>query len=336
MAEGGLKMFHIGDVSIPNRVVLAPMAGVSNYAFRLTVKEFGAGLVCAEMISDKGIVNKNKKTMKMLYIDEQEMPMSLQIFGGEKDTLVQAAQFVDQHTNASIIDINMGCPVPKITKCDAGARWLLDPEKIYEMVSAVVQHVEKPVTVKMRSGWDRDHIYAVDNAKAIEAAGASAVSVHGRTRKQLYEGYADWEIIKQVKQSVNIPVIGNGDIDTPQVAKQRLDESGVDAIMIGRAALGNPWMIYQTVHYLETGELIDQPTPQEKVDVCLLHMDRLIQLKGEKIAILEMRKHAAWYLKGLRGNGRARRRMNEAETRDQMVRILYDFVEKLEGDSKAS
>lgn len=272
----------------------------------------------------------------MLYIDEQEMPMSLQIFGGERDTLVQAAEFVDQHTNASIIDINMGCPVPKITKCDAGARWLLNPDKIYEMVSAVVQNVEKPVTVKMRTGWDEDHIYAVDNAKAVEAAGASAVSVHGRTRKQLYEGYADWEIIKQVKQAVTIPVIGNGDIDTPQVAKKRLEESGVDAIMIGRAALGNPWMIYQTVHYLETGQLLDHPTPQEKVDVCLLHMDRLIKLKGEKIAILEMRKHAAWYLKGLRGNGRVRRRMNEAETRDQLVRILNDFVEELEGDNKAS
>src|SRR5699024_7302868 len=244
--------------------------------------------------------------------------------------------FVDKYTSANIIDINMGCPVNKIIKCEAGARWLLNPDKVYEMVSEVTKNVNKPVTVKIRIGWDENHILAVENAKAIEAAGASAIAIHGRTRKQLYEGFADWDIIKQVKQSVSIPVIGNGDITSPEIAKQRLDESGVDAIMIGRAALGNPWMIYRTVKYLETGELPKEPAPTEKVDVCLLHMDRLIQLKGEKIAILEMRKHAAWYLKGLRGNGRARRRMNEAETRDQMVRILYDFVEKLEGDSKAS
>ncbi|HEY4600528.1 MAG TPA: tRNA dihydrouridine synthase DusB [Cerasibacillus sp.] len=329
-------MFKIGNITVPNRVVLAPMAGVSNYAFRLTVKEFGAGLVTAEMVSDKGIVNKDKKSLQMLYIDEAEMPMSLQIFGGEKDTLVEAAQFVDQNTNASIIDINMGCPVPKITKCDAGARWLLDPDKIYEMVSHVVKHVDKPVTVKMRSGWDEDHIYAVDNAKAVEAAGASAVAVHGRTRKQLYEGRADWDIIKQVKQAVNIPVIGNGDIDSPEVAKQRLDETGVDGIMIGRAALGNPWMIYKTVKYLETGELIPDPTPKEKVDVCLLHADRLIKIKGERIAMMEMRKHAAWYLKGMPGNGRVRRRINDIETRDALVDVLYEYAEEMERKMQAS
>src|SRR5690625_2368478 len=175
--------------------------------------------------------------MNRRYIEEQEKPMSLQIFGGEKSTLVAAAQFVDENTTADIIDINMGCPVPKITKCDAGARWLLDPNKIYEMVSAVVESVDKPVTVKMRSGWDEDHIYAVENAKAVEAAGAYALAIHGRTRKQLYEGNADWNIIKQVKAAVHIPVIGNGDINSPEVAKQRLEETGVDAVMIGRAAL---------------------------------------------------------------------------------------------------
>jgi len=329
-------MFKIGNVTIPNRVVLAPMAGVCNYAFRLTVKEFGAGLVCAEMISDKGIVNRNQKTMDMLYIDEDEMPMSLQIFGGEKETLIEAAQFVDKHTNASIIDINMGCPVPKITKCDAGARWLLDPDKIYEMVSAVVENVRKPVTVKMRSGWDEDHIYAVDNAKAIEAAGANALAIHGRTRKQLYEGNADWDIIKQVKAAVHIPVIGNGDINSPEVAKQRLEETGVDAVMIGRAALGNPWVIYRTVKYLETGELLEEPTPKEKVDVCLVHLKRLVKLKGEKIAVMEMRKHAAWYLKGLKGNGRVRKNINQIETKEKMESILYEYALELENTMKAS
>jgi nifR3 family TIM-barrel protein len=330
-------LWKIGDITIPNRVTLAPMAGVSNWAFRLTVKEFGAGLITAEMVSDKGILNRNKQTMKMLYIDEQEMPMSLQIFGGNKDSLVQAAQYVDQNTNASIIDINMGCPAPKITKIDAGSRWLLDPDKIYQMVKAVVENTEKPVSIKMRTGWDEDHIYAVDNAKAIEAAGGSAIGLHGRTRKQMYEGYANWDIIKEVKAAVNIPVIGNGDIDSPEIAKKRLDETGVDAVMIGRAALGNPWIIYQITKYLETGELINDPSPQEKIDVCLLHMDRLINLKGEKVAIImEMRKHAAWYLKGLNGNGMARKQINHAETRDDLEYILFEFVKELEEETEAS
>lgn len=329
-------MFKIREIEIPNRVVLAPMAGISNYAFRLTVKEFGAGLIYAEMISDKGIVYRNEKTMDMLHVDEAELPLSLQIFGGEEKTLVEAAQFVDVNTNASIIDINMGCPVPKVTKCDAGARWLLDPDKIYRMVSAVVKNVDKPVTVKMRIGWDEDHIYAVENAQAMEAAGASAVAVHGRTRTQLYEGFADWEVIRQVKEAVNIPVIGNGDIDTPQIAEQRLQESGVDAVMIGRAALGNPWMIYRTVHYLETGELLGEPSPMEKVNVCLLHMERLVKLKGEKVAIMEMRKHAAWYLKGLKGNGKVRSQINALETQAEMETLLHDFAKQFEEAKSAS
>ena len=332
MNKGGNKLFRIGNVEMKNRVVLAPMAGISNSAFRLTVKEFGAGLVCAEMISDKGIISKNQKTMNMLYIDERENPLSLQIFGGEKETLVEAAQFVDKNTNADIIDINMGCPVPKITKCDAGAKWLLDPNKIYEMVSAVVEAVDKPVTVKMRMGWDEDHIYAVRNAQAVERAGGSAVSLHGRTRVQLYEGQANWDIIREVKQSINIPLIGNGDVNTPQDAKRMLDETGCDAVMIGRAALGNPWMIYRTVNYLETGELAEEPTVREKIDVCILHLDRLIKLKSEFIAVREMRKHAAWYLKGVRGNAKARNGVNECETREQLVSLLNGLV--LEEEAK--
>jgi nifR3 family TIM-barrel protein len=313
-----------------NPVVLAPMAGVCNSAFRLTVKEFGAGLVCAEMVSDKAILYNNAKTMGMLYIDEREKPLSLQIFGGEKETLVEAAKFVDKNTTADIIDINMGCPVPKITKCDAGAKWLLDPNKIYEMVAAVVDVVEKPVTVKMRIGWDEDHIYAVENAQAVERAGGKAVAVHGRTRAQMYEGHADWNIIKQVKESVSIPVIGNGDVQTPQDAKRMLDETGVDGVMIGRAALGNPWMIYRTVKYLETGELMGEPSVREKIDVCLLHLDRLIDLKGENIAVREMRKHAAWYLKGIRGNAKVRNGINACSTRDELTTLLRNYVEEVE------
>jgi nifR3 family TIM-barrel protein len=323
-------MLKIGDIEMKNPVVLAPMAGVCNSAFRLTVKEFGAGLVCAEMVSDKGIVFNNQKTIEMLYIDEREKPLSLQIFGGEKETLVEAAKFVDKNTNADIIDINMGCPVPKITKCDAGAKWLLDPNKIYDVVAAVVDAVEKPVTVKMRIGWDENHIYAVENAQAVERAGGKAVSVHGRTRAQMYEGKADWNVIKQVKEAVSIPVIGNGDVQTPQDAKRMLEETGVDGVMIGRAALGNPWMIYRTVRYLETGELIPEPSVREKIDVCILHLDRLIALKNEHIAVKEMRKHAAWYLKGIRGNAKIRNAINECNTREELVSLLTNFAAEVE------
>lgn len=324
-------MLKIGNITMKNPVVLAPMAGVCNSAFRLTVKEFGAGLVCAEMVSDKGIVLKNEKTMNMLYIDDREKPLSLQIFGGEKETLVEAAQFVDKNTNADIIDINMGCPVPKITKCDAGAKWLLDPDKIYEMVASVVDAVEKPVTVKMRMGWDEQHIYAIKNAQAVERAGGKAVAMHGRTRVQMYEGRANWDIIREVKQSVNIPVIGNGDVQTPQDAKRMLEETGCDGVMIGRAALGNPWMIYRTVKYLETGKLMGEPSVREKMDVCILHLDRLIALKDEYIAVREMRKHAAWYLKGVPGNARVRNLINEAGTREDLVSLLNQHVLDVEG-----
>jgi nifR3 family TIM-barrel protein len=328
------NVLQIGDIEMKNRVVLAPMAGVCNSAFRLTVKEFGAGLVCAEMVSDKGIVFQNAKTMNMLYIDEREKPLSLQIFGGEKDSLVEAAQFVDKNTTADIIDINMGCPVPKITSCDAGAKWLLDPNKIYEMVSAVVDAVDKPVTVKMRMGWDEDHVYAVRNAQAVERAGGKAVSLHGRTRVQMYEGKANWDIIREVKNSVNIPIIGNGDVETPQDAERMLKETGVDGVMIGRAALGNPWMIYRTVKYLETGELVAEPSAREKIDVCVLHMDRLIALKNENIAVREMRKHAAWYLKGIRGNAKARKGINECNTREDVVKLLYGHVDEVEASEQ--
>lgn len=327
-------MLKIGDIEMKNQVVLAPMAGVCNSAFRLTVKEFGAGLVCAEMVSDKGIVSKNGRTLDMLYIDEREKPLSLQIFGGEKDTLVEAAKFVDKHSNADIIDINMGCPVPKITKCDAGAKWLLDPNKIYEMVSAVVDAVDKPVTVKMRMGWDEDHIFAIQNAQAVERAGGKAVALHGRTRVQMYEGEANWDIIRDVKQAVSIPVIGNGDVQTPQDAKRMLEETGVDGVMIGRAALGNPWMIYRTVKFLETGELMGEPNAREKIDVSILHLDRLIALKNEHVAVREMRKHAAWYLKGIRGNARVRNSINECDTRDQLVSLLTNFADEVDAASE--
>jgi nifR3 family TIM-barrel protein len=228
----------------------------------------------------------------------------------------------------------MGCPVPKITKCDAGAKWLLDPNKIYEMVSAVVDTVDKLVTVKMRVGWDEDHIFAIENERAIETAGAQAVFLHGRTRVQVYKGTANRDIIRDVKQAVNILVIGNGDVKTPQDAEGVLKETGVDGVMIGRAALGNPWMIYRTVQYLETGKLMDEPSVREKMDVCKLHLDRLIRIKNENIAVREMRKQASWYLKGVRGNAKFRKQINQCDTRQELVSVLEQLAEEFE--AKAS
>ncbi|NWL90233.1 MULTISPECIES: tRNA dihydrouridine synthase DusB [unclassified Paenibacillus] len=329
-------MLKIGDIKMKNQVVLAPMAGVCNPAFRLIAKEFGTGLVCAEMVSDKAILHGNKRTQEMLFVDEREKPLSLQIFGGDRESLVEAAKVVDQQTNADIIDINMGCPVPKVTKCDAGARWLLDPNKIFEMVSAVVDAVSKPVTVKMRIGWDSEHIYVVDNAKAVEQAGAKAVSVHGRTREQLYTGTAEWSYIKQVKDTVSIPVIGNGDVHTPEDAKRMLAETGCDGVMIGRAALGNPWMLYRTIEYLRSGELLPEPGAEEKIRIAILHMDRLAVLKGESVAVREMRKHLAWYLKGLKGAARIKDSIMEETRRNEMVRILEDFVASLSTEPEAT
>jgi nifR3 family TIM-barrel protein len=296
----------------------------------LIAKEFGCGLVCAEMVSDKAIIHGNKRTLEMLYVDEREKPLSLQIFGGDKQSLVEAAKVVDQQTNADIIDINMGCPVPKITKCDAGARWLLDPNKIYEMVAAVVDVVEKPVTVKMRLGWDAEHIYAVDNARAVERAGGKAVSVHGRTREQMYTGTADWNMIKEVKQAVNIPVIGNGDVFTPEDAKRMLDLTGCDGVMIGRAALGNPWMLYRTIEFLTKGELPDEPNFHEKLDIAILHLDRLVALKGEGVAVKEMRKHMAWYLKGMPGAARIKDQIMEQTERDKLVQLLSEYIDEMD------
>lgn len=321
--------WQIGDVKIDNQVVVAPMAGVTNSAFRMICKEFGAGLVVCEMISDRGIMYHNQKTLDMMFVDASEHPMSIQIFGGTKETLVNAAKFVDQNTAADIIDINMGCPVNKVVKTDAGAKWLLDPNKVYEMVSYVTDAVKKPVTVKMRIGWDDQHVFAVENALAAERAGASALAMHGRTRKQMYQGQADWDVLKQVASELTIPFIGNGDVKTPEDAKRMIDDVGADAVMIGRAAMGNPWMLKQTQHYLETGELIEEPTPVQKINTAKEHLHRLVELKGENVGPREFRGQAAYYLKGISHSARAKAALNSADTEQEMIDIFDGFLDKL-------
>jgi len=322
--------WQIREIEIDNPVVLAPMAGVTNAAFRVIAKQMGIGLIYAEMVSDNAVNYRNQKTLDMLYVDACEHPISMQIFGASKETFVEAAKYIDKNCACDIIDLNMGCPVPKVTKNEAGARLLLKPEKIYDIVASVVDAVKKPVTVKMRTGWDHAHIYATRNALKIEAAGASAIALHGRTRSDQYSGKSDWGIIKEVKAAIKtIPVIGNGDITTPLEFETALATSGVDAIMIGRAALGNPWVLKRMVHYHATGEHIPDPTIHERIILATQHMDHLINLKGERVAMMEMRNHMAWYMKGLPGAATVKREIVQTETRDQMMALLARYEDYL-------
>lgn len=320
--------WKIRDIEIKNKIVLAPMAGITNKAFLTTAKEFGAGLVVTEMISDKGIEHRNKKTLEMMDFDGVPHPLSMQIFGGEVETLVEAAKFVEANTVADIIDINMGCPVPKVTKNEAGSRLLLNPDKVYDVVSAVSKAISKPLTVKIRIGWDDEHLFAVENAKAIEAGGGSAVSMHARTKAQGYTGNAqeNWHWLSRLTDSVKIPVIGNGDVKTPEDAKRMIDETGVTAVMMGRAALGNPWMLHRTEHYLRTGELLAEPSVAEKMEIAKLHLARLVELKGDNLASREFRQHAAYYLKGAPRAAKVKVAVNQAESQAEIITILDNFV----------
>lgn len=319
-------MWKIGNVEIDNRVVLAPMAGVCNSAFRRIVKEMGCGLIYAEMVSDKAIFYNNQKTIDMLYMTDYERPISQQIFGSDKESFVSAAKYIYENMHPDIIDINMGCPVPKVAlRAQAGSALLKNPSKIKEIVESVVNAVPIPVTVKIRSGWDFNSINAVEVAKICEEAGASAICIHARTRSQGYSGKADWSVIKAVKDSVRIPVIGNGDVVDCFSAKKMIDETGCDAVMIGRASLGNPWIFKEVNEYLEKGIVIDKPSSVDRVDMCLKHFKYLVDLKIDKVAVLEIRNHIAWYLKGIKGSNEIKNKVYMTKDINEIYNILMNY-----------
>ena len=320
------KKLKIGNVELENNIVLAPMAGITDLPFRRIVKEFGVGLVYTEMVSSKGLYYQDKKTSQLLSMKEEKRPIAVQLFGSEKESMCYAAKEVSKI--ADIIDINMGCPAPKVVKNGDGSKLLLNLELIEELVRSVVEVSTVPVTVKIRKGWDEEHIVAVDAAKIIEEAGASAITIHGRTRNEFYSGVADWEIIKDVKEQVKIPVIGNGDVKSPEDAKRMFEQTGVDGIMIGRASFGNPWIFRQVLDYLKTGKY-NIPTRKEKLEIMKKHINLTVEEKGENIAIKEMRKQISWYIKNEKESSKMRDRINQITTQKELEDCLIEYFEYL-------
>ena len=320
-----MSVLKIGTVELENQVMLAPMAGVTDLPFRLLCREQGAGLLCMEMVSAKAIMYNNKNTEALMEIHPEEMPVSLQLFGSDPDIISEMAKRIEERPFA-ILDINMGCPMPKIVNNGEGSALMKNPALIGEIVRKTVKSIQKPVTVKIRKGFDDEHINAVEIAKIVEDAGAAAITVHGRTREQYYTGSADWDIIARVKEAVSIPVIGNGDVKDAQSARKMLDETGCDGIMIGRAAQGNPWIFRQITRYLEDGAETARVTPQEMKEVILRHADLQLAVKGEYTGIREMRKHVSWYTTGLPRSARFRQQVNEMQTMEQLresVEMLF-------------
>lgn len=323
----------IRNVVTENNVFLAPMAGVTDIPFRILCKEQGCGLVYTEMVSAKGLYYKDEKSIKLTEVDERERPASVQIFGSDPDIMASVVYKLNDY-NADIIDINMGCPTPKITRNGEGCALMLDPKLAGRIVKAVVDASEKPVTVKIRKGWDESRVNAVEMAKIAEDNGASAIAVHGRTREQFYSGKADWSIIKRVKEAVSIPVIGNGDIFTPGDAAMMLEQTGCDAVMVGRGAQGNPWIFGNILSWLEKGELKPGPSAEERINTIIRHMNMLVELKGERTGVCEMRKHIAWYIKGMPNSAQVREKVFRLTSKDEILDVLTNYLSSLNGYSK--
>ncbi|MCD7743747.1 MAG: tRNA dihydrouridine synthase DusB [Lachnospiraceae bacterium] len=314
-------MLQIGTVSLDNNIILAPMAGVTDLPFRLLCRGQGAGLVCSEMVSAKAIYYKNKNTDSLLTTSPDERPVSIQLFGSDPDIISEMAAAIEDRP-FDILDFNLGCPVPKVTRNGEGSALMQNPKLVEEILTKMVRAVKKPVTVKIRKGFSEEEINAVEIARIAEASGVSAVAVHGRTREQFYSGKADWDIIRRVKEAVKIPVIGNGDIDSPQAAKQMLEETGCDGIMVGRAARGNPWLFHQIQAYLEDGTLLPPPTHDEVKRMMLRHIRMQVAFKGEYTGIREMRSHISWYTAGFPNSSRLRAAVNQVETQTELETLL--------------